>query len=117
MEIRFSAMYSEGVGKELITMSEWVDLCCTTPAALFGLKNKGDIAIGKDADIVIFDPEKEWTITPDELQETAGWTPYEGITLKGRPEYTISRGDIILDKGEFNAKKGRGLFLKTDTKG
>jgi len=113
MEIRFSALYSEGVCKELITPSEWVNLCCTTPASLFSLKDKGEIAIGRDADIVVFNPDVLWTVSPGELQEKAGWTPYDGMTLKGRPELTISRGEILMDKGEFLGEKGRGQFLKT----
>jgi dihydropyrimidinase len=113
MEIRFSALYSEGVLKELITLSEWIDLCCTMPASLFGLKNKGEIALGKDADLVVFDPDAEWTVSPGELQETAGWTPYDGMVLKGRPSVTISRGDILVEEGVFKAEKGRGRFLKT----
>jgi len=113
MEIRFSALYSEGVCKELITLSEWVRLCCTAPASLFGLKNKGEIAIGRDADLVVFDPGVRWTVTPGELQEQAGWTPYEGLELQGRPEVTVSRGEIIMEKGEFLGEKGRGRFLKT----
>ena len=112
MEIRFSALYSEGVAKELISLSDWVDLCCTTPASLFGLKSKGEIALGKDADIVVFDPEAEWIVSPGELQETAGWTPYDGMTLKGRPSVTISRGDILVDEGVFKAEKGRGTFYE-----
>ncbi len=113
MEIRFSSIFSEGVAKELISPSDWVRLCCSEPASLFGLKSKGEIAIGRDADIVIFDPEVEWTVKADELQESAGWSPYEDMVLKGRPEYTISRGEILYEKGEVHGEKGRGSFLKT----
>jgi len=113
MEIRFSALYSEGVCKELISPSEWVRLCCTSPASLFGLKDKGEIAIGRDADIVVFDPDLRWTVSPGELQEKAGWTPYDGMEMTGRPVVTISRGEILLENGEFRGEKGRGLFLKT----
>jgi len=111
IEMRFPALYSEGVRTKLITENQWVDLCCTGPAKLFGLKDKGDLAVGKDADIVIFDPEKKRTIKADNLHETAGWTPYEGLELTGQSVTTISRGEIIVGNGEFTGQKGRGLFI------
>lgn len=111
IEMRFPAIYSRGVRDGLITINQWVDLCCTTPAQLFGLKNKGDIQVGKDADLVIFDPAKEVIINKDTLHEKAGWTPYKNMTITGWPEVTISRGEVIVQNGECTAEKGRGQFI------
>ncbi|OQY35358.1 MAG: dihydropyrimidinase [Spirochaetaceae bacterium 4572_59] len=111
IEMRFPALYSKGVREGYITENQWVDLCCTSPARLFGMESKGDILVGKDADLVIFDPEKINPLSCETLHEKVDWTPYEGIDIIGWPELTISRGDILVDKGEFKAKPGRGKFL------
>lgn len=111
IEMRFPAMYSKGVREGYITENQWVDLCCSSPARLFGMDNKGDILVGKDADLVIFDPEKINPLSCETLHEKVDWTPYEGLDIIGWPELTISRGDILVEKGEFKAKPGRGKFL------
>lgn len=111
IEMRFPSIYSRGVREGFLTENQWVDLCCTTPARLFGLKEKGDIQVGKDADLVIFDPEREVVLHEKTLHETAGWTPYENLHLTGWPEITISRGEVIVRGGEFLGKKGRGRFI------
>jgi dihydropyrimidinase len=116
IEMRFPAMYSRGVREGFITMNQWVDLCCTTPAWLFGLEKKGDIEVGKDADLVIFDPEKEVVLNKTNLHEKAGWTPYEGIKITGWPQITISRGEVIARDGECLAEKGRGQFIRGSVK-
>ncbi len=113
IEIRLSALYSEGVRNGLLSLNQWVDLCCGAPARLFGLHRKGGIAPGMDADIVVFDPEKKWVVSPDELHETAGWTPYEGLPLRGRPSMTLCRGKVIVDEGEFCGMPGGGRFTKS----
>jgi dihydropyrimidinase len=92
-------------------LSRWVDLCCTTPARLLRFGRKGHIAPGYDADLVIFDPAREFTIRPEPLHETAGWTPYEGLTLRGWPEVTISRGEVIVENGRFLGSPGRGRYV------
>jgi dihydropyrimidinase len=112
IEMRFPAIYSRGVREGFITENQWVDMCCTMPARLFGLEQKGDIEVGKDADLVIFDRAKEVVLNEETLHETAGWTPYKNMTITGWPETTISRGEIIVEKGKFLAEKGRGQFLK-----
>jgi len=112
IEMRFPSIYTKGVREGFITENQWVDLCCTMPARLFGLENKGDIQVGKDADLIIFDPEKEFLLSEDSLHETAGWTPYENLKLKGWPETTISRGEVICSKGQFVAPKGRGKYIE-----
>jgi len=111
IEMRFPAIFSRGVRDGFLTVNQWVDLCCTTPAWLFGLENKGDIQVGKDADLVIFDPSKEKKLEKETLHEEAGWTPYKNTTITGWPEVTISRGEIIVQNGKCTAEKGRGQFI------
>jgi dihydropyrimidinase len=66
---------------------------------------------GYDADIVLFDPTRDFSITPDSLHETSGWTPYEGLTLRGWPTTTISRGEVIVDGERWLGAAGRGRFV------
>jgi dihydropyrimidinase len=111
IEMRLSAIYSSGVVSGQISLNRWVDICCTTPAKLAGFKNKGDIAIGYDADLVIFDPEKQVTLSADFLHENVEWTPYEGQKVKGWPVTTISRGNVVVENGEFKGEQGMGKFI------
>jgi dihydropyrimidinase len=92
-------------------LRRWVDVCSTTPALLFGFAHKGHLLPGYDADIVIFDPQAEMKINNEKLHETAGWTPYEGLSLRGWPVTTISRGDLIVANGEWLGAPGRGRFV------
>ena len=112
IEARFSLVYSNGVGEGRFSANRWVDICCTTPARLFGLTRKGVIAPGFDADLVLFDPDRQVTLSTDFLHENVDWTPYDGMTVTGWPATTISRGDIIADNGQFMAEAGRGRFIK-----
>lgn len=111
IEMRFSSIYSRGVRDGFISLNQWIDLCCTTPAWLFGLESKGDIQVGKDADLVVFNPSKEVVLSEESLHEEAGWTPYKNQKIIGWPEVTISRGEIIVENGEFKGAKGRGQFI------
>ncbi|MCA9945461.1 MAG: amidohydrolase family protein, partial [Anaerolineales bacterium] len=111
IEMRFAALYSQGVRQGWLSLPQWVAQCCTNPAKLMGLAKKGEITVGYDADLVIFDPEATQTLTPETLHETAGWTPYAGLTLQGWPQTTLSRGKIVVQDGEFLGGKGNGRFL------
>lgn len=110
VEMRFPAMYTYGVRSGRISLKQWVNMCCTTPANLVGLEAKGDIAIGKDADMVIFDPEKRLILSNETLHENVDWTPYDGLSLQGWPAITISRGEIIVENGKFLGEPGRGKY-------
>ncbi len=112
IETRFTAVYSQGVRRGLLTENQWVDICCTTPAKLAGFNNKGDIVVGYDADLVIFNPEKEVTLSAAFLHENVDWTLYEGMALRGWTETTISRGRVIVDDGEFVGEMGNGRFVR-----
>ena len=111
IEMRFAALYSQGVRQGWLSLPQWVAQCCTNPAKLMGLAKKGEITVGYDADLVIFDPEATQTLTPETLHETAGWTPYAGLTLQGWPQTTLSRGKIVVQDGEFLGGEGNGRFL------
>ena len=99
-----------------ITFEKAVALCSTNPAKIFGLKNKCSITVGKDADIVIYDAQKEFTITNDKMHSDCDHTIWEGITVHGYPEKTFSRGKLVYDSGEFLGEKGWGKFVKRSLK-
>jgi dihydropyrimidinase len=112
IEERIPLMFSEGVQKGRISLRRFVELCSTNPAKVFGMyPKKGVIKEGSDADITIIDPEKKVTLGKAILHENVDYSAYEGMQLNGYPVTTISRGEVIVDKGQFLGKKGRGEFI------
>ena len=96
-----------------ISLSRAVELCAANPAKLFGLDNqKGALRPGLDADIVIYDPEKEFTITNDAMHGDTDHTIWEGVKLKGYPEATYSRGRLVYKDGKFLGERGGGKLIR-----
>ncbi len=115
LETRLPLLFSEGVGKRRIELTQFVALTATNPARIYGLyPRKGTIAVGSDADVVVWDSEREVTISNERLHHNVDYTPYEGFKVKGWPETVISRGEIVVNKNEMQAEKGRGEFLRCD---
>jgi dihydropyrimidinase len=108
--MRLAGVY-QGVVRGRFSANRWVELCCTAPARLMGLERKGDIAVGMDADLVVFDPERRVTLSTAFLHENVDWTPYEGLELVGWPETVLSRGRVIVANGAFQGEPGRGRFV------
>lgn len=109
---RLPIAFSEGVSKGRISANQFVALTATTPARRFGLyPRKGSIAPGFDADLVLWDPERQVTLTNDLMQHAIDYTPYEGLTVTGWPTTTIARGFVVMDNGVVTAKHGAGHFL------
>lgn len=95
-----------------IPFTKAVEICSANPARIFGCTNKGSIAIGKDADIVIYDPDMHFTITNDKMHSACDHTIWEGVELNGYPVQTYSRGNLVYDRGNFVGEKGWGQFVK-----
>ncbi len=116
VENRMSLIYHYGVGKGFIDLNRFVELTSTAPAKIFGLfPKKGTIAVGSDADIVIFDPNHEETISYYNARThhmNIDYNAYEGFTVKGFTETVISRGKMVVDKGEYLGRPGDGRFVK-----
>jgi dihydropyrimidinase len=113
VEERLALLYSEGVAKGRITLRRFVELCSTNPAKRFGLyPQKGTLAPGSDADVLLWDPAAHRTLHAAALHSHVDYTPYEGVQVTGAPYTVISRGEIIVAKGEFCGKAGRGRFVK-----
>lgn len=113
IEHRISLLFSEGVNKKRITIKRFVDLVSTSPAKLFGLfPEKGTVAVGSDADLVLFDPKASFKISALTQHQNVDYTPYEGFKGKGMVKVVISGGQVIVRDGEFLGKPGAGRFLK-----
>ena len=103
------------VSKGRIDLQTFVAQTSTNAARLFGIyPKKGTISIGADADICIWDAEKEVTITQDILHHDTDYTPYEGLQVQGWPAATISRGKLVWNNGEEICEPGWGKFLARD---
>ncbi len=98
-----------------LSINRFVDITTTTPAKLYGLyPRKGVIAVGSDADLAIWDPHKTVTIRNQMLHHAVDHTPYEGMSVRGWPVVTISRGEIVYADGEVSSAAGRGRFLRCE---
>ena len=113
IEHRMELLYSEGVDKGKISLTKYVELSSTNAAKIFGMyPRKGTIAIGSDADIVIFDPKKEHTISVETHHMNCDYSGYEGKKVTGKTETVILRGQVAIENEECLLKAGHGQFIK-----
>ena len=116
VENRLQLLFHHGVNLKRISLNRWVELVSTAPAKMFGLyPRKGTIAVGSDADLVIWDPESEHTISARTHHMRVDYSMFEGYRLKGNAERVFSRGVLIVDGARWLGKSGRGAFIKRDT--
>src|SRR5256884_3624479 len=116
IEHRMSLIYSGGVAQGRFSMNRFVELVSTTPAKLFGLyPRKGTIAVGSDADLVIFDPHRKHTISAKTHHMRVDYSMFEGIQVTGMPDTVLSRGRVVVDGDKFLGRAGQGEFLKRAT--
>jgi dihydropyrimidinase len=113
IEHRLSLVYSGGVHGGRFSVNRFVELVSTAPAKLFGLyPRKGTIAVGSDADLVIFDPHAEHVISAKTHHMRVDYSMFEGIEVTGMPRQVFSRGRLVIDQGKFVGRAGHGEFMK-----
>lgn len=112
VETRLPLLFSAGVLEGRIDICQFVALTATNPARMYGIyPRKGTIAVGSDADLVIWDTSRQFTLTNAHLHHAVDYTPYEGIELNAWPALVLSRGHPIVKEGRLDAEPGRGQFL------
>src|SRR5215470_11687982 len=113
LENRLQMIHHFGVRDGRISLNRMVELLCTNPAKLFGLyPRKGTLAVGSDADVVVFDPEKRVTLSAATHHSRSDYNLYESTEVVGSPEIVLLRGSVIVDGDELLAKPGSGQFIK-----
>ncbi|MFJ9408006.1 dihydropyrimidinase [Streptomyces sp. NPDC101393] len=106
----------QGVVEGRISRRRWIEIACATPARMFGLyPKKGTIAPGTDADIVIYDPAAEQTVSAETHHMNVDYSAYEGKQLTGRVETVLSRGELVIDRREFAGRAGHGQYIPRGT--
>jgi dihydropyrimidinase len=113
LELRMPLLFSEGVLTGRMDIHQFVRLTASNHADLYGLSpRKGRIAIGADADLAVWNPDRETRITHADLHDRVGYTPYEGRVIKGWPEVVVSRGRVVVENNVLHAERGSGEYLR-----
>jgi dihydropyrimidinase len=114
IETLLSIAYDAGVADGRIPVERLVDLLATTPARLFGLRAKGAIEVGRDADLVLFDPSARRALRAGDLHHSSDYTPFEGRDVRGAVRSTIVRGTFVVRDGVFVGRRGFGRFIERE---
>jgi dihydropyrimidinase len=100
-----------------ISPSRWIELVSTTPARMFGLPRKGSVAVGMDADVVVYDPNRKHVLSAKTHHMDVDYSCYEGREVQGGSDVVISRGKVIVDHGKWLGSAGHGKFLRREPRG
>jgi dihydropyrimidinase len=115
IETRLHLLY-EGVREGKISLNRFVEITSTAPAKIFGMyPRKGTLAVGADADVVVWDPNKKFELSHKNLHMRADYAPFEGKTVIGAPSHVLSRGELLVEHDKTLSKKGRGRFVRRGT--
>jgi len=118
IENRLQLIYHHGVNDGKLSLNRFVELVSTMPARIFGMyPRKGAIAAGSDADIVFWDPQADYTISAKTHHMRVDYSMFEGFRVKGNVRSVMSRGEMVVDNGQFLGKVGRGQYLKRAARG
>src|SRR5213075_2762126 len=110
---RMALIFNGGVAQGRISLNRFVEITSTSAAKIFGLfPRKGTIAVGSDADIVIFDPDEEMTLSAKTHHMNVDYSCYEGVRVRGVTKTVLSRGEVVIEEGKYVSKPGRGEFLR-----
>jgi dihydropyrimidinase len=113
VEDRLDLMHDGGVVGGRLSRERWVEICSTAPARMFGLyPRKGAVAVGSDADLVVYDPDRRHTISAATHHMDVDYSCYEGRVVQGGSDVVLSRGSVVVRDGEFMGRKGAGKFLR-----
>jgi dihydropyrimidinase len=114
IENRLQILWHFGVVNGALTPQKFVELCCTAPARIFGMPQKGELAPGKDADILLWDPNAAYTISAATQCSAVDYNMFEGWKVAGNAKHVFSRGELVVEDGKWIGKTGRGRFLKRE---
>jgi dihydropyrimidinase len=114
IENRLQILWHFGVNAGLLTPEKFVELACTAPARIFGMPQKGVLAPGKDADILLWDPQAAYTISAATQQMATDYSMFEGWQVRGNAKHVFSRGEQVVNDGVWVGQTGRGRFLKRE---
>ena len=114
VENRLQILWGFGINAGRLTPERFVEICCTAPAPIFGMPQKGAIAFGKDADGVLWDPKADYTISAGTQAMATDYSMFEGWKVRGNARYVFSRGDLVVKDGMWIGEVGRGRFVKRE---
>jgi dihydropyrimidinase len=118
VENRLQLIHHHGVNQGRISLNRFVELVSTTPARLFGLyPKKGEIAVGSDADLVLWDANADHLISAATHHMRVDYSMFEGFKVRGNAKTVLSRGEVIVDDGKFLGRAGRGRYLRREARG